>query len=84
MGVSLGGPAPEVGAAGGVVAELNDAGHVEHMVEAAVPRVRQAVVGVLAAGGAGRGGAGPGGEVTAVREPGDITGIRDPMDIHQV
>jgi hypothetical protein len=49
-GLPLGDPAAVVGAAGGVVAELDDAGHVEHVVEAAVTAPRQPVMGVLAGG----------------------------------
>jgi hypothetical protein len=75
------------------VAQLDDPGHVEDMVEPAVPGARQPVAQMLAARGVNRGGAGPGGEVAAVREPGDVadisqdaggTGGADPMDVHQV
>jgi hypothetical protein len=76
------------------VAELDDARHMQHVVEAAaVPGAGEAVVGVLAAGGVDRGGAGPGREVAAAREPGDITEVSedpggasgaDPADVHQV
>jgi hypothetical protein len=57
-GLALGDPAPVVGAAGGVVAELDDAGHVQHVIDAAVAGPGQPVAVVLAAGGIDRRGAG--------------------------
>ena len=85
--------APVVGPACGVVAELDDAGDVEDVVEAAVPGAREPVAEMLAAGGIDRGGAGPGREVVAVGEPGDVAGVgedpggagrADAVDVHQV
>jgi hypothetical protein len=91
-GFPFGDAAAVVGAAGGVVAELDDASHVEHVVDAAVPGPGQAVVGVLAGGGVDGGGAGPGGEVGPVGEAGHVTDIgedpcgaggADAVDVHQ-
>src|SRR5674476_761782 len=48
--LALGTLAPVVGASVGVVAELDDAGHVQHVVQPPVARPGQAVVGVFAAG----------------------------------
>jgi hypothetical protein len=71
--------APVVGVACGVVAQLDDPGDVDDVVEAAVPGARQPVADVLAAGGVDGGGAGPGREVVAVGEPGNIAGVgQDP------
>ena len=82
-----------VGAARSVIAQLDDACHIQHVVQPAIPGAGQAVAGVLSAGGVDGGGASPGGEVVAVGEAGDVadvgedsggTGGADPVDVHQV
>ena len=62
----------------GVVAELDDPRDIEHVVEAAVPRAREPVAQVLAAGGVDRGGGGSGwrsGCGLANRD--DVTGVAE-------
>src|SRR5450755_412075 len=70
-----------------------DAGHAGHVVEPAVAGAGQAVAGVLSAGGIDRRGAGRGGKVVAVGEPGHVSrvgqdpggaGGADSVDVHQV
>jgi hypothetical protein len=60
--------APVVGAALGVVAQLHDTGHVEHVVHPSVARPREPMPDLLAGRGVDRRGAGPGGEVVTVGE----------------
>ena len=75
MGVSRRRACDGIGAAGGVVAQLDDPAHVEHVVEAAVPGPGQRVAQMLAAGHVDRGGAGLGREVVAVGEPADVAHV---------
>ena len=77
--LGLGAFAPVVGASFGVVAELDDAGHVQHVVQPPVTCPGQAVVGVFAAGGIDGRGSGPGNEIVAVREAGHVRDVgQDP------
>jgi hypothetical protein len=66
---------------------------VQHVVEPPVPGPGEPVPDLLSAGGVQRGGAGPGGEVVAVGEPGHLThvgqdpggaGRPEPVQVHQV
>ena len=73
--ISGGALAAVVGTAGGVVAQLDDPGDVEHVVEAAVAGAREPMAQMLAAGGIDRGSASPGREVVAVGKPGDVAHV---------
>src|ERR1039458_1455163 len=74
-GLAVGKAPPVVAAARGVVAQLDDPGHVEHVVDPAVACAAEPVADVLAAGGVDRGGAGPGCEVAAAGEAADVADI---------
>jgi hypothetical protein len=61
----------------GVTAQLNDGHDVQNPVDAPVPGPREAVAVLVAGGGIDRGGAVPGGEVTAAGEPADVTDVAE-------
>src|SRR5690606_18474362 len=68
-----------VGAAFGVVAQLDDRGDVDDVVHPSVAGAREPVADLFTGGGVQGGGPGPGGEPVAVGEPGDVTDVgQDP------
>jgi len=76
-GLAGGELAAVVGAAFGVVAELDDGHDVQHPLDAPVPGPREPVALLLAGGGAGGRGAVPPGEVAAVNETGNVTDVAE-------
>ena len=92
-GLAGGELAPVVGAAFGVVADLDDGGDVQHVVHPPVPGPRQPVAVLVTGRGVQGCGAGPGREPVAVGEPGHVAdvgqdpcgaGRADPEEVHQV
>jgi hypothetical protein len=75
--LALGEFASVVGAAFGVVAELDDGHDVEDSVDASVAGSGEAVASMVAAGGVDRSGAVPAGEVVAVGESADVTDVAE-------
>ena len=67
--------AVEVGPAFGGVAQLDDGHDVQDPVDLPVAAAGEPVADVVAGGGVDRCGAGPGGEVAAVGEPGDVADL---------
>ena len=91
-GLAGGELASVVGAALGVVAELDDRGDVDDVVHPPVPGPGEPVSDLLTGGGVDGCGAGPGREPVAVGEPGDVAdvgqdpcgaGRADAVDLHQ-
>jgi hypothetical protein len=79
-GLAFGDPAFEVGAAVRVrLAELADRGHVQRVVQLAVPALGQSVHGAPARGVLDGRGAVVGGVVIAVSEACDVAGVADPL-----
>src|SRR6185503_823032 len=78
-GLAGGDLAPDVGAAVGVVAELDDGHDVQDAVDSPVPCPGEPVPVLVTGGSVDGGGAVPGGEVCLGREPGDVasTGLAD-------
>ena len=76
-GLAVGESAPVVGAAVGVVAELDDGHDVQDPVDAPVAGPGQPVALLVAGGGVDRGGAVPGGEVAAAGEAADVTDVAE-------
>src|SRR6185503_5435428 len=76
-GLAGGDLAPDVGAAVGVVAELDDGHDVQDAVDAPVPGPGQAVALLVAGGGVQGCGAVPGGEVAAAGEAADVADVAD-------
>ena len=76
-GLALGESAAVVGAAGGVVAELDDGHDVQDPVDAPVAGPGQAVALLVAGGRVDRGGAVPGGEVPGGAEPADVADVAE-------